>query len=332
MKRRDFLASAAAAGALYATTGSRAHASTNWTSGGLSPEGTISADATARFVQLVAERTDGEVQIQHFYNSQLGTTQEMMENTAVGVQQLVVTSGSAASSLVPAFGLIDTAFLFRDRDHFTAFMDSDMGAELKERMVSEFGVRMIASNWFALPRYLLHRSKFIETADDMVGEKIRTPNLPMFIANYQAMQAAPISVAYTEQYFAIRQGLVDMTESAADRILGLKLHEVAPYITACDMMYPQTSVYVNEASWQSLSAQAQQAVVEAANEAGDWHSAEAVRRFASDRDTIVAEGGRFQDMPEAARAELGNRVAAHQADFERQGLIPEGWMDRIRAL
>lgn len=332
MKRRDFISSTAVAAAMASVGATRSYANTKWTSGGLSPEATLTGEAAARFVQLVDERTSGEVQIQHFYNSQLGTTQEMMENTATGVQQLVITSGSAASSLVPSFGLIDTAFLFRDHDHFTTFMNSDMGGELKEQMVADFGVRMICSNWFALPRYLLHRSKFIESADDMVGEKIRTPNLPMFIANYEAMQAAPISVAYTEQYFAIRQGLIDMTESAADRILAMKLHEVAPYITVCDMMYPQTSVYVNEMSWQSLSADARTAVTDAANEVGDWISAEAVKRFETDRQTVISEGAEFREMPTEARVELSDRIAAQQADFESRGLIPTGWMDRIRAL
>lgn len=332
MKRREFMGATAGFGALTALGATPALASTKWTSGSLSPEGTVAAAAVDRFVDLVAERTSGEVEIKHFHNSQLGTTQEQMESTATGVQQMVITSGSAASSLVPEFGVIDTAFLFRDRDHFTAFMQSDMGQGLQDRMVSEFGIRVLSTNWFALPRYLLHRDKFIETADDMVGAKIRTPNLPMFLANYKAMEASPITVAYTEQYFALRQGLVDMTESAADRILSLKLHEVAPKITVCDMMFPQSTVYVNEASWQALSSDLQEIVIAAADEAGDWHTQEAIDRFDEERAAIESEGGEFMDMPEEARAALSKKIADREAEFVKDGLVPEGWLQRIREL
>ena len=332
MKRRNFLAlTAACAGAAFVRP-LDAFAKTAWTSGNLSPDAAVSARAGTMFAKLITERTNGEIEVKHFNNAQLGTTQEEMENTATGVQQLFVSSGSAASSLVKPFGIVDTAFLFRDRDHFEAFMASDMAQELKQRMVDEFGVRIISSNWFALPRYLLHREKFIETADDVDGVKVRSPNLPMFLGSYNAMGATPISIAYNEQYFAIRQGLVDMTESAADRILPMKLHEVAPKITVCDMMYPQNNVYINEASWAALTPELQDIVLACADETAAWHTDTAMSEFGAAKAEIEAEGGEFFQMPEETRAALAERIVAAEPKFVEQGLVPQGWFEKIRAL
>lgn len=332
MNRRNFLALAAASACATFAGPYSAWAGTAWTSGNLSPDAAVSARAGTLFAKLITERTNGEIEVRHFNNAQLGTTQEEMENTATGVQQLFVSSGSAASSLIKPFGIVDTAFLFRDRAHFEAFMASDMASSLKQRMADEFGVRIISSNWFALPRYLLHRDKFIETAADVDDVRVRAPNLPMFLGSYTAMGATPISIAYNEQYFALRQGLVDMTESAADRILPMKLHEVAPKITVCDMMYPQNNVYVNEASWLALTPELQDIVLSCADEAAAWHTETAISEFDAAKTKVEAEGGEFFQMPEETRAALADRIIAAEAKFVEQGLVPKGWFEKIRAL
>lgn len=303
-----------------------------WISGTLGPETSVSGQAAILFGDLVRERTNGRIDITNYPSAQLGTGQEQIESIATGTQQFFLSSGSAASSLVKEYGVVDVAFLFKDFDHFNRFMDSDMGQSLNTRLVDEFGVRVVTSNWFALPRYLMHTNKFILSTDDVAGVRTRSPNLPMFLRNYQNMGAVPVKVAYGEQYLALRQGLVDMTESAADRILKVRLHEVAPYITIADMMYPQSNVYISDAAWMELSTADQDIITQAAIEAGDWNTQQAIDGFAMDRKTIEEQGGKFEQMPEETRAAFAEMVRANVPQMVKDGLIPEGWFEKIMAL
>lgn len=303
-----------------------------WISGTLGPAESVSGQAAVLFGDLVRERTDGRIDITNYPSAQLGTGQEQIESIATGTQQFFLSSGSAASSLVKEYGVVDVAFLFKDFNHFNRFMASDMGQSLNKRLVDEFGVRVITSNWFALPRYLMHTEKFITSTDDVFGVRTRSPNLPMFLRNYENMGAVPVKVAYGEQYLALRQGLVDMTESAADRILKVKLHEVAPYITIADMMYPQSNVYISDAAWQELSSADQDIVREAAIEAGEWSTQLAIDNFASDRATIEQQGGKFQQMPEETRAAFAELVRVNVPQMVKDGLIPAGWFEKIMDL
>jgi len=300
-----------------------------WISGNLGPAESATGKAAIHFAELVKEKTNGRVQIRHFPAGQLGTGQEQIESIAIGTQHLLLSSGSAASSLVKEYGVVDSAFLFKDLAHFERFLNSEMAQQLNQRLVDEFGVRVIATNWYALPRYLMHREKFIISPEDVVGVRTRSPNLPMFLRNYMNIGAVPVKVAYGEQYLALRQGLVEMTESAADAIRKVKLHEVAPYITIADMMYPQSSVYVNDKAWQQLTARDQAAIRQAAIDTGFWVTQLAIDNFAADRSVIEEQGGRFAVMPEETRAALTKKFRENVPQMVEDGLIPEGWFKKI---
>ena len=204
--------------------------SVTWLSGCLTPADAPTSEAARHFVSLVEERTEGRVRIAHYDSSQLGSGQQQIEALALGTQHVYFGSGSAVSILVPEYGVIDVAFLFRDRDHFDAFLSSDMVEELNERLLREFHIRVLAMNWFRKPRYLLHRERFIRSPADLRGTRARAPNLPMFIANWSNLGAVSVKVAFFEQYLALGQNLVEMTEASGDDIYPMKLHEVAPYI------------------------------------------------------------------------------------------------------
>ena len=226
------------------------------------------------------------MRIAHYDTSQLGSGQQQIEALALGTQHVYFGSGSAVSILVPAYGVIDVAFLFRDREHFDKFLSSDMIDALNERLLSQFSIRVLAMNWFRKPRYLLHRERFIRGPADILGARARAPNLPMFIANWENMGAVPVKVAFFEQYLALSQNLVEMTEASGDDIYPMKLHEVAPYITEADMMYPQASAYVAESAFRSLTLEDQEAVTKAAREAGELHTELVNQRFARELERI----------------------------------------------
>ena len=248
---RLHLAGAAAAAALTMSTALAQDVT--FTAGTIGVPAMISTQELENFAKEVGEESGGRIEIKVYTNSQLGSGQEQMEAVAFGTQDIFLSALSEASRLVPSFGALDAAFLFKDEDHVRRFMESDMWSTLETRLADEFGVGIITANWFDLPRHLLHREKFISEVEDVAGVRVRAPGIPMYIQNYINMGAEPITIAYGEQYLALSQGVVDMTESAADRIMGLKLHEVAPYITEADMMFPLSALYVNQAKWDALS-------------------------------------------------------------------------------
>jgi TRAP-type C4-dicarboxylate transport system substrate-binding protein len=233
---------------------------------------------------------------------------------------------------VPEYSVIDIAFLYEDTEHLERVLESDIGEELNQRLVDEFGIRVLAYNWYGLPRYIMHRSRFVEGPGDVADVRTRAPTVPMYIANWENIGAVPVQIAYGEQYLALRQGVVEMTESSAHTIYGMKLHEVAPFITEADMMYPQNSVFVSEAALQALSPEDRELVTQAATDAGIAYADMMRDAFVSERESIVAEGGQFQRMSDETRETFASMVEEAIPDMVAEGLIPEGWYERIAAM
>ena len=309
-----------------------AFAETRWLCGTLSSSKSYTAIGARKFAELVKTKTKGDIDIQVFDACQLGNGPEQIEAVAIGTQHVFVSAGSFASNLVKEYGVVDVAFLFDSQEHFKKFMKSEMVKKIDDKLVKEFKVRVIASNWFSLPRYFMHRKKFILKPEDIKGERVRTANLPMYMTNWKIIGAVPVKVVYGEQYLALSQGMVDMTESAGCRILRMKLHEVAPYITDAEMMYPQNSVFVNEEAFRSLSPKQKRIVTESAEEAGDYMSKLSRDNFEEEKKTVIKEGGKFSPMPKETRDAFVKMVRDSVPELEANGLIPKGWFHKIRAL
>jgi tripartite ATP-independent transporter DctP family solute receptor len=307
-------------------------ADVTWTFGGINPPNAPVTVASKKFAELVTERTKGRVTVNFYEGSQLGDGPSQIEAMAAGGQEGYISSGSNASNLVSEYGVIDMPFVFRSEQHFLNFMKSDMAAELDKKLRDGFNVRIIATNWFRLPRVFLSRESCIASPADIAGKRTRAPNLPMFVAGWKALGTVPATIAYGETYMALKQRLVDMTESAGEQVYSSKLYEVLPYITDAQMMYPQNSVYVAESAFQAISPEDQKIVVDAANEAGDYFTQLVKDEEAPNRDAMKAAGVTFCDMTPEARAQFSAMIASKKADFEAQKLIPAGWWDKIQAL
>lgn len=323
--RAALLASAAfAAGA--------AQADVTWTFGGINPPNAPVTVASKKFAELVTERTQGRVTVNFYEGSQLGSGPAQIEAMAAGAQEGYISSGSNASNLVPEYGVIDMPFVFRSQEHFLKFMQSDMADELNARLRDDFNVRILATNWFRLPRVFMSKEACITSPADIAGKRTRAPNLPMFISGWEALGTVPVTISYGETYMGLKQGVADMTESAGEQVFSSKFYEVLPYVTDAQMMYPQNSVYVAESAFEAISPEDQQIVIAAAEEAGDYFTQLVKDEEAPNRAAMEKAGVSFCEMSPETRSEFAAMIAAKKTDFESKTLIPAGWWDRIQAL
>jgi TRAP-type transport system periplasmic protein len=311
---------------------SAASADVSWTFGGINPPGAPVTQASKRFAELVNERTEGRVTINFYEGSQLGSGPAQIEAMSVGAQDGYISSGSNASNLVKEFGVVDIPFVFASQQHFLNFMESDLATELKDELRDDFNVRILATNWFREPRVFMTKGDCVSGPADIAGKRVRSPNLPMFIAGWEAIGTVPVTISYGETYMGLSQGVADMAESAGEQVFSSKFYEVLPYVTDAEMMYPQNSVYIAETSFQQLSDEDKEIVTKAAEDAGDYFVSLVEEETAPNRETMEAEGVTFCDMSDEVRAEFAAMVADSVPTFEQEGLLPEGWWDQIQAM
>ena len=257
--------------------------------GNVQPPAMIVQKGLQRFAELVAERTGGELKVEIFPASQLGTEQEILEGVQLGTIHMFEGSAGAAGRFLPALEAFAHPFLWRDLGHMLAVARGPIGQELSQRLIDAHGMRIIDMGWLFGQRHLTTAQTPVETPEDMEGLKIRVQPTTIYLEMIKAMGANPTPIDWKEVYLSLQTGVVDGQENPIGVIYSAKLYEVQEYLMLTGHITQNQVVIINEAFFQSLSPEHQQVLQEAAIEAGDYQNALIEEGAAADLEKLKAE-------------------------------------------
>lgn len=225
---------------------------------------------TIKFAELVEEKTEGRLKIELFPNNILGPDHSTREMVVEGTVQMVAMGGGF---LTPYNGAIDlTAMLydFDSRDEMMYVVNGDWGKKwLEEPFLANQGLRIL-DHWPQSDRILISK-KPVRTKADLTGLKIRVPSgMPLWEAAWTELGAMSLSLALEDAFTGMQQGVVDAVEMPLDFIYNYRFMEEAKYLTMTNHQLYTQFMIVNEAAFQALSPEDQQAVTDAMKEAGDY--------------------------------------------------------------
>lgn len=257
-------------------------------------EGNPKWDASELFAELVEEKTDGEIIVDVGGNAQYGDDVEALTQMRLGSLAFSANSQGTTSGVIPQFSILGLPFLFDSLPTAWRVMDGEVGDELKQ-LAEEQGLVLLAL-WDNGIRNVSNNVRPIETPDDLDGIKIRTPPDPVTVDIFEALGANPTPMNFSELYIALQQGVVDGQENPLMNIYSSKLHEVQDYISLTGHKYESTPLLMSKVVWDSLSPEDQQAVQEAAVEAGEFNRQASLEADENLRSAMEEEGVEFNEV------------------------------------
>lgn len=296
--------------------------------GGIQSAEDTATKAMIKMAELAKEKSGGTLEIEVFPASQLGDAISQMEAVFMGSQDMFVDAQSWISQFVPDKQVESLFFAFNSEEHFRAYLNSDINKELEQKLVDEHGARVIANNWLRAPRVMLSK-KPIKSLEDMQGLKMRVPEIQTYLESVQALGAKPTQIPWGEVYLALTQGLVEACEGPLDAVYSMKFYEGAPHITMTNHIRDGLAVIINEKKFQSLSEKQQKALVEAAQEAGDWYTQQVKAKLDTVVEKMKAEGTKFYEIDTAPFVEIMMKTAEK---LENQGMWRKGLFAEIQEL
>jgi len=219
------------------------------------------------FAELVSEKTDGRVDIQIFDRGQLGHGVDNIQQLQTGALDMTIV-GSDMVMLDTFFKFFDLPYLFRDREHAKKVLGGSI-VDTSSALLEEDGLVLLAF-WENGFRQITNNKKPIVVPGDLAGVKIRVPENEVRVATFKAYGANPTAMAFSELYTALQQGVVDAQENPFGNIWGDKLYEVQKYISRSNHVFTPISVLISKSTWDTLPADIQTALKEAAMETGPW--------------------------------------------------------------
>jgi len=274
-------------------------------------------EAAERFKEIVEERSEGRITIQHASQGDQGDDVAQLTALRLGTIAFSANAQGPVSNIVPEFAALGLPFLFESLPQAWAVLDGEIGEELAAK-AEEQGLIVLAY-WDNGIRYITNRVRPINAPEDLQGLRIRTPPAPMTLDIFQALGANPEPLAFTELYMALQQGVFDGQENPAMNIYSARLHEVQTYLTLTGHIYEATPVVASPAIWNTLSEEDQQLLREAAIEAGEFQRA-MVRDSNQDfLDRLAAAGMQINEVDQSpfreATASVYDEWEAELGDF-----------------
>ncbi|WP_111414033.1 DctP family TRAP transporter solute-binding subunit [Billgrantia lactosivorans] len=276
--------------------------------------------AAEKWAELVEERTDGELTLRVYPNSQLVNGDQTREFSAMrsGLIDMAVGSTINWSPQVPELNLFSLPFFMPDEAAVDAVTGGAAG-EMVFEAIETRGVIPLAwgENGF---RQLSNSRGPIDSPEDLDGLKIRVVGSPLFQDTFTALGADPTQMSWTDAQPALTTGAVDGQENPLSVFDVARIDQVGQeYLTLWNYMNDPLIFAVNQQVWETLSEEEREILRETAIEAGQWEI-EMTREQESERLAAIQERG--VEVTELTAEQHGAFVNATQS-------VHDKWIPRI---
>jgi tripartite ATP-independent transporter DctP family solute receptor len=259
------------------------------------------------FKKQVEEKSNGNITVEIYGNSALGTVAENIEAMKIGDLEMAWASDAPISISIPEWNLVGLPFLFTSVDNAHAAFDGDFGKELDKLL--EDGAGIINLGWGDVGfRNITNSKKAIKTPEDLAGIKIRTMTNELHVEYFTAIGAVPTPMSFSELFTALQQKTVDGQENPTAMIWNNKLYEVQDYLTISEHIWSAAPIIIAKDFFESLPEDYQKIIQDAATESRDYNRSELTKQN-KDLQKNIADAGLEVTVLTAKEKEAFQKIA-----------------------
>ena len=238
--------------------------------------------------ELLNEKTNGQIRLEIFSDGQLGGETELIEGVSLGTIDMCVTSSSPMANYVTDYYSFDLPYLVTDLDAAHDVFDGELGRAMLDEL-SDIGIYGLAL-WDNGFRDLTNNKLPVYTLDDLKGLKIRVMENELHQALWTALGAYPTPMSFAEVITSLEQGTIDGQENPLNAIYSSGVYEVQKYISLTNHVFTAGVIMMNQAKWDSLTAEQQEIFTECMAETTQWERDEVVRQDTEYKDLLIEAG------------------------------------------
>jgi len=326
MKKMMFLCFAAALLSLWTVPGAFAQDKTYTIRIGnvTAPDNPLNM-AFERMAAEMNEKSKGRIQAKVFPSSQLGSLRSMTEAVQMGTLEMCTQSAGGLASFYAPMGVMEMPFAYKSHQHVYKVVDGAIGQELGEQFRQKTGVRVVAY-FMNLYRHVTNNVRPVKVPADMKGLKIRVPETPTIKMAIEAAGGNPVPMVWGEVYTGLQQKTIDGQENPLAILWASKIYEVQKYLSLTGHAYSPTNILIGDKLYQSMPADLQKIINDAAKNAGAWN-----RDFAEKQETellgmLKEKGMQVNDVDQEAFRKL---MATVWDDFVKKTPEAKKYLDEI---
>lgn len=209
-----------------------------------------------RFARRVNEKSRGRVVVHVYEAAALGTNKEVYEIARLGASVIANVDAGYLSDYVPDIGILAGPCLLDDIEDYQRVIASNWYRRQMDRLY-EKGFKVIALNGYFGARHVIS-DRAIRTLDDFAGLQIRIPPNVIWVKTFESLGANPTTLAWSEVYSGLAQGVVHAAEAPLGSIIGSRLYEHKKVLSTTGHFKPFVGMVLGRKYWETLPKEVQQ--------------------------------------------------------------------------
>lgn len=222
----------------------------------------------AQFKKAVEEYAGGELLIDIHDAGSLGGQNVLPQKVLTGSIQGCQLSTGNFVNYSDVYNILDFPYLFSSND---AFEDTIQKPEFaKSAFISrpaEKGFQVVPGMWANAGFRVLGISKKVDRVvrkpDDLQGLKVRTNGTKVESVMFNLMTANPVSIAWSEAYYAMQQGAADALSVGLGPLTATKIHETLGSATLYELNFNCHITVLSKRWFEGIPANIQEAIMKA---------------------------------------------------------------------
>lgn len=228
---------------------------------------------TIKFVELVKQKTNGQINIKPYYGSALlkGAQLKSPQMVASGVIDCAYESTINSSPVMPEMNIFSLPFFINNFENLDKMENGRTGKAIFKVMEKKGLVGLAwAENGF---RQVTNSKRAIHAPQDLKGLRLRVVGSPIFIDTFRQLGADPVNMNWGDAVTAFQQGVVDGQENPVGVLIPVQIWQYHKYSTFWNYLVDPVIVYWNKKQFDAFPKDIQKAIREAAVESARFEKA-----------------------------------------------------------
>lgn len=284
-----------------------------------------------KLAELVDQKADGTLRIDHYANAVLGSDRDTTEAAQEGTVDLSSCSSPNFFGFIPEFGAFDLPYITNKKYQQNLYDAIDYGeiGPYYDEICAQKGLKIIMYTEYGYRNFAMAKVP-IKTVDDMKNLKIRTTDSKVEVGVVRALQAQAMPVAWGQTYTALSQGTVDGEGNTWSLLLAAHHNEALKYGIESEHNYSMHILCMSTGKWNALGSERQQILAECAHEALVWQRKVCFENEAANKQKMIDAGTNIYDPTDSELQSFKDTTRPVWDNFIGKS-IPQEAVDMIQA-
>lgn len=273
-----------------------------WSLATSSPADTVTSIYAHKFAEEIERLSDGDMQMEVFENSTLGGDRELLESCKEGDIPFVIQNTAPQVSFMSELAIFDAPMAFDSIEQLRSLLDDTSFMDTINPIYEKAGYRLLGMGDQSFR--IMTSNVNIKDVNDFKGIKIRTMENALHISFWEAINANPTPMAFSEVYIGLQQGTIVAQENPIEVVVSSKLYEQQNYVVETNHLPHLLSLIVNDEFYQQLTKDQQAIVQQASDNAKQYARLQADERVEERLQLIKDSGTQIVTLDETTKQKM----------------------------